>query len=59
MGDVEKLPAMICTLCNGLAEFCGDEGVFRHAGEPFEKGTMEQIFCDRYGYPIQVKERQC
>lgn len=44
-----------CTRCNGLAKFVESEGVWRHAGEPHQQEHLEQSFCDRYGYPIEVK----
>lgn len=54
--DTAPAPEPRCTRCNGLAEFHQDEGVWRHAGEPHQEGFLEQSFCDRYGYPIEVTD---
>lgn len=43
-----------CTRCNGLAEWQTDEKLWRHTGESHQKEYLEQGFCDRYGYPIDV-----
>ncbi len=47
-----------CIICGSPAYFHGGEGVWRHAGEPHQQEYLEQNFCDRYGYPIQVPEHQ-
>lgn len=44
-----------CTLCNGLAVFVPEEQAWRHAGKPHQREYLEQGFCNKYGYPIQVQ----
>ena len=48
----------VCTECGGPAEYRADEGVWRHAGQPYENGFIAQMFCDRYGYPIETAEEK-
>lgn len=46
-----KATGFKCKLCGAYAEFRVDEGVYRHANQPFEDAST---FCDKYGYPIPV-----
>jgi hypothetical protein len=41
-----------CLNCGCPVEFRKDEGIWRHAGEPFQDKYLAQAFCPRYGYPI-------
>lgn len=43
-----------CTICGGLAYWDAPQGVWRHMGNPMQDGYIEQGFCDKYGYPINV-----
>jgi hypothetical protein len=51
----DALAVMCCTLCGSPAYFSVKEQVWRHAGEPHEMVYAAQSFCDKYGYPIQVR----
>lgn len=45
-----------CTRCNGLAEWDASQSVWRHmSGDPLSDRLIEQSFCDKYGYPIDVR----
>lgn len=41
-----------CQICKTPAKWHEKEKVWRHEGRPFEGA---QIFCDRFGYPIDVE----
>lgn len=43
---------LVCKLCGAPAKEAED-GRHRHEGEPFDDASG---FCDRYGYPIPVRE---
>lgn len=49
---IKVVPRYRCTRCNAAA-YEAEPGVFRHANEPFEDSSL---FCESYGYPIQVEE---
>lgn len=44
--------SLVCTLC-GSAATLADDGYWRHANPPHVDAST---FCDKYGYPIQVRE---
>ena len=50
-----KVTELVCTICGCEAEYCSDDDVWRHKGDPSDKQYMMQTFCDKYGYPIPVR----
>lgn len=51
----DSFTVQVCKLCGSEAEFCADENVWRHKGDPSDKRYFTQTFCNRYGYPIEVE----
>ena len=49
-------PIKVCTRCGEPAEYQMEEGVWRHKGSPRDPNYFGQTFCDRYGYPIDIKD---
>lgn len=48
---------MICTICGCEAEYRFDEQCWRHKGKPWELEFSAQALCDKYGYPVKVKNQ--
>lgn len=48
---------MVCKLCGCQAKWSEDELVWRHKVDT-EQELFDSSFCDKYGYPIDVKESQ-
>lgn len=45
----------VCTICGSQAKWEPEAQVWRHAGEPSSDAFLTQTFCDKYGYPIEVR----
>jgi hypothetical protein len=44
---------LVCTLCGADAHLAAD-GVYRHTKDALQDAST---YCDRYGYPIEVRKR--